>query len=115
LDLCVRLCLAYTKNMSAPSTDTAAVRTLIRALRTGGFTLESVYNGEEFVKVTNERQAIEAVTSVDFSSVCFRDSNGKRRSFDVVLGNSEACDVIPDWGIGNPDFDKIISDLVFSW
>ena len=51
--------------MSAPSTDAAAMRHIIRALRADDWTLVKVFDGEEDVPVTNESEAIEAITAVD--------------------------------------------------
>lgn len=52
--------------MTAPSSDKAAIRQTIRALKAAGWTLDRVYGGEdEDQPVTTETEAIDAVTAVD--------------------------------------------------
>lgn len=51
--------------MGAPTTDRGGIQQTIRALVADGWQLRYVYDGEERVKVTNEPEAIDAITAVD--------------------------------------------------
>jgi hypothetical protein len=51
--------------MSAPTSDSAGIRQTIRALKADGWELDFVFDGEEDIPVSNEREAIDAITAVD--------------------------------------------------
>lgn len=51
--------------MSAPESDSAAIRQIIRALRKAGWELDYVDDREDEVKVKTEKEAIDAITAVD--------------------------------------------------
>ena len=87
------------------------VRSLIRHLKTAGFNLHAVNNGEEVILVSKEAQALDHVFSVDESSLRFQDTNGAGRHLvhGVLLVGGNGEDIISDWNYtdGDPDgFDK---------
>ena len=51
--------------MTAPSTDRAAVRQIIRALKGAGWVLARVYDGEGHPAVASETEALNAIFAVD--------------------------------------------------
>jgi hypothetical protein len=83
--------------MSAPSSDKAAIRQVIRALRAAGHVPESCDDGEEVTDLTEdtEDQMIAALMSTDSSSLDVRLANGERSWIYFVLGN-EPFEVICD-------------------
>lgn len=78
--------------MSAPKTDEAGIRQTIRALRAADYVLTAVYDGEDHVKVTNEQDAVDAITAVDdaYLFVMPKGSDGTTPDLWVrfVLGNA---------------------------
>lgn len=70
------------------------IRYALRALKAKGWTITGVNDGQDLIRTSLESAAIEAIFSVDNSSVYFQHKSGKRGRFDVVLGNG--IDVIPD-------------------
>ena len=80
--------------MSAPKTDEAAIRAIIRALRAAGWELDSVNDGEELIETRTESDAIEAITAVDQANLYVVKTGRTGRVF-FVLGNDPkevACD-----------------------
>ncbi len=71
--------------MSAPTTDRGGIQQTIRTLRADGWTLSHVYDGER-VPVSNETEAIDAVTAVDDSWLHVRKGTEKG-AVRFVLGN----------------------------
>ena len=61
--------------MPAPSSDTAAIRQVIRALKAADYPLVHVYDGEEEIEVTTETEAIDAITAVDDAYLYVRTPN----------------------------------------
>lgn len=65
------------------------VRHLIRTAKEHGFALTKVYDGEEMVKVTTETEAMDAVFSVDESTIYFKHPDQRKgHCAMIVLGNS---------------------------
>lgn len=50
--------------MPAPKTDESGIRQTIRALQNAGYTLRTVWDGGEEVKVATESEALKAITDV---------------------------------------------------
>lgn len=75
--------------MSAPSSDRAGIRQVIRALRAAGWVLVEVYDGEDDVPVSNETEAVDAVMAVDdaYLHVAEGTPTGPRGWVRFVLGN----------------------------
>lgn len=75
--------------MSAPSSDQAGIRQVIRALRARGWVLNFVYDGEEEVKVKTEQDAIDAIMAVDEATLVVNEGTvtGPRGWVFFVLGN----------------------------
>lgn len=68
------------------------IRRFIREAKKDGWTVDSVFDGEETIPTTTERAVLESVFSVDESAIRFRHTTRNRRSFvAVVLGNGIDC------------------------
>ena len=72
--------------MSAPSSDRAGIRQVIRALQAAGYTLVEVFDGEDTVPTTTESAAIEAIMAVDDATLFVRTPEGDR--IDYHLGET---------------------------
>lgn len=85
-------------------TERGVLQSLIRYMKPRGFELLGVNDGEETVKTSNEKDALDTVFSVDESWMIFRKQGFTRHSVYVVLGNSPE-EVVADWGYkeGDPD------------
>ena len=101
--------------MTAPSSDRAGIRQIIRALRDKGYSLVEVWDGEETVKVRTESEAIDAVMAVDDATLFFRTPDGRYNPWvRFVLGNDPeevVCDHVVDCG----DFEQIIDSVCDAW
>lgn len=85
--------------MSAPSTESAAIRRLIRVSLTDGWKpLHVIYTDNEEVPVTNESEALEAILAVDEAYLRFTRGEGDEQEWGwirFVMGNDPdevACD-----------------------
>jgi len=71
-------------------TEKRIVRILVCMMRTAGLEPTHVHDGEEHVPATSEQAVLEAVTSVDLSTITFSDGK-KGYGVAVVLGNGIDC------------------------
>jgi hypothetical protein len=97
--------------MGVPSSDRAGIRQTIRALRAANYELDTVWDGEEDVPVSNENEAIEAITAVDDAYLYVQDESGKRSWVRFVLGNDPE-EVICDHG---ESLEPVLDPLIDSW
>lgn len=97
--------------MSAPSSDTAAIRQIIRALKAADHTLIAVNDGGERIGVTGEQEAIEAFTAVDMAWLYVRLPDGDQGWISFVLGN-EPEEVAADWTI---NLSPVLDPLTKTW
>lgn len=82
------------------------IRATVRALKSAGWIVTAVHDGQERIVTLTEKDILEVVFSVDESTVHL--SNGTDTSwFLVVLGNGIDC--IPDYGSRLPD--DVIMDV----
>lgn len=101
--------------MSAPSSDRAGIRQIIRALTAKGYTLVGVYDGEEDVPTTTETAAIDAIMAVDDATLFFRTPDGSRNPWvRFVLGNDPE-EVVRDHVVYCQDFEEIIASVTSRW
>jgi len=98
--------------MTAPTTDSAGIRQVIRALRKSGHVLYSVNDGEEETKVSTETAAVEAIMAVDMAHlhVTLPGGNGAGWVF-FVLGNAPD-EVVSDYTL---NLDPTIDNLIRTW
>lgn len=89
----------------SPTTDRGGIQQAIRALRADGWELDKVYDGEELVVVSNETEAIDAITAVDMATLNVRKA-GKTGHVLFVLGNSPE-EVICDYTTNLDILDKL--------
>lgn len=66
---------------------TTVARKLIRTAKANGFTVKAVHDGEEWVKVCTEAEALEAALGVDESHIRFRNADGDKLTYFLVMGN----------------------------
>lgn len=97
--------------MTAPKTDTAAIRQTIRALRAADYVLDYVHDGEEEVKVSNEDEAIEAITAVDNAHLFVTHATERPSHVWFVLGNDPE-EVVCDYGVS---LSHVIDPLTEGW
>jgi hypothetical protein len=97
--------------MTTPTSDSAGIRQTIRALLAAGHTLDYVYDGEDEVKVTIEREAIDAITAVDQAHLHVTLPNGARGWVFFVLGNDPE-EVICDH---TTNLSPVLDPLIDSW
>lgn len=101
--------------MSAPSSDRAGIRQIIRALRAADYSLVEVWDGEETVKVSTEAEAIDAVMSVDDATLFVRTPDGSRNPWvRFVLGNDPE-EVVCDHVVDCQDFEQVIDSVTSGW
>ena len=85
------------------------VRNLIRTAKKHGYSLLRVWDGGEYVPTTTEREALEAVFSVDESLIRFKHpEEDKTHCAVIVLGNS-GWDAIADASMGER-WDKVMDE-----
>lgn len=97
--------------MSAPKTDEAGIRQTIRALRNAGYVLDYVDDGGEEVKVTNEDEAIDAITAVDNAHLFVTHAEHPASHVWFVLGNDPE-EVICDHGVS---LSHVLDPLMERW
>jgi hypothetical protein len=88
-----------------------AVRYLIRAAKKAGYATTGVYDGgDERIKCSTEKAAMEAVFAVDDSTIYFKHPDQpKGHCVVIVLGNSGA-ECIADNSVG-PLWDEVMADV----
>jgi hypothetical protein len=88
-----------------------AVRHIIRTAKKAGFAVTGVYDGgDERIKCSTEKAAMEAVFAVDDSTMYFKHSDQpKGHCVVIVLGNSGA-ECIADHSEG-PLWDDVMADV----
>lgn len=98
--------------MGVPSSDSAAIRQIIRAIRSAGYVLDLVHDGEEEIPVATEQDAVEMITAVDDATLYFYSTDRKRNPHvRFVLGN-EPFEVANDW---SESLSPVIDPLVDKW
>ena len=97
--------------MSAPSSDSAAIRQIIRALRAAGYALDTVSAYGEHIVVKNEDEAIKEITDFDDAWLYVKDSEGFYHGVYFVLGNAPE-EVAADWHVS---LSHVIDPLTESW
>ena len=76
------------------------VRHLIRTAKTHGYSVVKVNDGEEVVKVSNETEAMDAVFSVDESTIYFRHPTEPKNHCAVIVLGNDGWDAIADSSMG---------------
>jgi hypothetical protein len=76
---------------------------LFKHLLADGWHIASVYDGDDYVKVTDPKSALEIIFNLDDTTVSFVKAGAQRHGVKLVLGND--LDVISDWyfSAGDPD------------
>ena len=76
------------------------IRHLIRTAKAHGYALVRVWDGEESIRVSTERDAMDTVFSVDESRIVFKHpSEPKAHCAVIVLGN-DGWDAVADSSVG---------------
>lgn len=97
--------------MTAPGSDRAGIRQVIRALRAAGYDLVAVDDGgEERIKVRTEADAIDAIMAVDCAHLIVKNTEHRGWIF-FVLGNSPE-EVICDHTV---NLSPVLDPLIDSW
>lgn len=100
--------------MSAPGSDTAAIRQTIRALRKADHVITSVNNGAEytaFAPDASEDAIIDEATATDGATMHVRLPDGARSFVLFVLGNAP-YEVICDHGVS---LSPVLDPLTDGW
>lgn len=102
--------------MSAPESDSAAIRQIIRALREAGWELAYVDDREEQTKVKTEQEAIDAITAVDEAFLHLNRGKvgdlGPQRSYVFFVLGNEPVEVACDYTV---NLIPVIDPLTDSW
>lgn len=96
--------------MSAPQSDRAAIRQTIRALKAAGWSLDSVWDGEESEPVSNESEALKVIMGLDQAHL-YVTRDGENAWVFFVLGNDPE-EVINNYTIS---LDDAIEPLTDGW
>lgn len=97
--------------MSAPSSDVAAIRQIIRALHAADHVIRSVDNGGGRVKVTNEADTIEECNAADEAYMFVTLPDGTTGWIRFVLGN-EPFEVVCD---NTTNLEPVLAPLTEKW
>ena len=98
--------------MPTPSSDKAAIRQVIRALVNDGYELVRVDNREEFISVTNESEAIEAITEVDEAALYVKYGNHNTTHWVYFVLDNVPYVVVGDY---SESLSHVINPLIDSW
>lgn len=98
--------------MSTPTSDSAAIRQIIRALKGSGHTLRFVYDGEEDLDVSTETQALSAITAVDDAFLHVFLPDGETTGYVRFVMGNDPDEVAADWTV---NLSPVIDDLTESW
>jgi hypothetical protein len=63
------------------------IRYTLRELKKDGWLPVQTYDGQDVIATTTESAVLDTVYSVDMSVVYVRHTDGRKSSFDVILGN----------------------------
>lgn len=102
--------------MSAPSSDKAGIRQVIRALRAAGYTITGGHDGDDFFEVASiasEDLIIEHLTACDDSTLHTYKADEEQKNSHVyfVLGNDPE-EVVCDYGVS---LEPVLGPLTESW
>ena len=98
--------------MSKPGSDKDGIRQIYRALVEAGYTVNQVFDGgDEPVEVSNEREAVDAVTAVDEASFNVQ-KDGKDVSWVFFVLGNDPEEVVNDYGTS---LSHVIDSLTESW
>jgi hypothetical protein len=101
--------------MSAPSSDRAAIRQIVRALRKAGYTLTGGHDGEDFFEVAadvSEDVLIDQYLTVCDSSTLHTWKDGEGNSHVLFVLGNDPEEVAADWGVS---LSPILDPLTESW
>jgi len=96
--------------VSAPESDSAGIRQVIRALRKAGWELAYVENGEETERVKTEPEAVEIATATDLAWIHF--SRGDERGWVFFVLGNDPEEVVNDY---TTNLDPTVDELTRSW
>ncbi len=76
------------------------IRHLIRTARAHGYALVRVWDGEASIRVTSERDALDAVFSVDESRIVFKHPSEEKAHCAVIVLGNDGWDAVADASTG---------------
>jgi hypothetical protein len=76
------------------------VRHLMRTAKRHGYRLVRVFDGEEYVKTTTEREVLDAVFSVDISTIFFKHPEEPKGHCAVIVLGNDGWDCVADASTG---------------
>ena len=89
-----------TPNEKRMNTERKVVRHLIRTAKQHGYAVTKVYDGEEMVKCKTESEAMDAVFSVDESTIYFKHQDQPKGHCAVIVLGNDGWDAIADCSEG---------------
>lgn len=98
--------------MAAPSSDEAAIRQTIRALKAAGYTFVEVFDGEETVKTKTTAAAVEAIMAVDDATLFVRTPDGSSNPWVRFVMGNDPEEVICDHHV---DLSPVLDPLTEGW
>jgi hypothetical protein len=100
--------------MTAPKDDRHGITQAVEALVAAGWQLEFAHNGEEEIKTSVVKDAVDAIMEVDEGSIHFRSVYGPNEEYGylfLVLGNAPD-EVICDY---TTNLEPVIGPLTDKW
>jgi CheY-like chemotaxis protein len=82
---------------------------LLSLLKAAGYSVTSVWDGEEEAPATDEKSAMETIFNLDEAIVRFKSETGSKHWLYLVLGNGE--DVLSDYGMPRGKKDRFAETL----
>ena len=98
--------------MSKPSTDRGAIQQIIRALRQADHTLLEVFDGEDTIKVSNEKEALDAIMAVADATLFVRNPEGDGNPWVRFVMGNDPEEVAADYTVS---LCPILDPLTESW
>ena len=86
------------------------VRRLIRTAKVHGFAVTKVWDGEEYVKCSTEAEAMDAVFSVDESTIRFKHPDQPKSHCAVIVLGNDGWDAIADGSEGEK-WDDVMAEM----
>jgi hypothetical protein len=83
---------------------------LCQNLKARGWSVHTVWDGEELTRVSTPKEAMELIFNLDEASLRFTKDGKKLHGVLLILGNGE--DIISDWNYSVADADGFDADMV---
>jgi hypothetical protein len=97
--------------MSVPTSDRGGIQQVIRTLKAAGYELDSVWDGEESTKVSNETEALAVIMELDQATLYVGKDGHSTSYVFFVLGNAPD-EVVCDYTVDLTPVDALIDEWI---